>query len=399
MTKVAWQSVIVLCLAVGTAAAGPIDSDQTGPAFPSLPTSATASPKEHRGDAIPVESATAPGKLQLTSLTEVDTPDDEASVDDNPVIDGSLLACRECACVAGPRGHWSAGAGLYIIKPFFENNPAYSAFTQGAGPGVRRDIKQRTAAAPLFWLGYQTPSGLGARTRWWFFDQRTDETFAFTSAPGQTVTILAAAPLGATIIQNNAQAINVSSKLRLHVVDLEAYDELDLGRWNLLLAGGIGYANIAQGYGAQQTLASGQLSNPLSSDSYFTGLGPVLALEARRRLGCRGLKLYGSARGRFVYGSAGQTVTGGDELNGSQSLHRLTLVSIGELEIGVEYDRRIACRRWFGQVALVGQEWIGGGNASGSSRTNVPTTIPVFSTDSVGNFGFFGAVVRLGVEF
>jgi hypothetical protein len=297
-------------------------------------------------------------------------------------------------------GEVIGGAGLYVVQPFFSDNPAISFFIQGTGPGRREDISHSMEAAPLFWLGYRDDSGLGIRGRWWYFRQDTEQDFLFLpTQAGQTLTVLSAGPLGAAIIQNNPQAFAITSKLQLQVADLEAFQETTFCNWRLLFAGGVGYADITQNYDAFAIASSGSATRPLFSGSSFVGIGPVLALEARRPLCESPFSLYGSTRTRVLFGSAKQTVFGGDALQGSQEARQDGVVAIEELELGVEFARCIGRARLFSQVGMVGQEWFGAGNATRSSRSAPPATIPTFSTEDNSNFGLFGLAFRMGVEF
>ena len=319
-------------------------------------------------------------------------PPDMAGLEMHPdcVVDAGC-----CASGCGG-GKVIGGAGLYLMQPFFTSNPGISFFRQGTGPGQRDDISQHMGVAPLVWLGYMLDGGLGARARWWYFRQGTDQTYSFGPPNGGTLTVLSAAPLGSAIIQNNPVAFNITSKLQLQVADLEAVQEVAFHNWNFLFSGGLGYADITQSYNA---FAFNFERLPLLSGRSFVGVGPELALEARRQIMSSGLNLYGSARTRVLFGSAKQLVSGGDELHGSQQTHQDEVLAVEELEVGFEYGVTFGRSRWFGQLAMVGQEWLGAGNATGTARSGPPTTIPNFSTEDHSNLGFFGVSFRLGVNF
>lgn len=317
----------------------------------------------------------------------------------------STCPCRDACCFANgcccdPCGTPIGGVGLYLIQPFFTNNPAVTFFRQGTGPGFREDIRQHLGAAPLFWVGYMFDSGLGVRARWWFFRQGTEQSWTLNQPDIGTMTTVSAAPLGSVIIADNAQAFAVTSKLQLHVVDLEGFQDATFGNWNLLFAGGLGFTDIHQNYSAYVLGAPGAKNIPLLSSRHFSGLGPVMALEARRQLADSGFNLYSSARGRILFGSSEQLVTGGPELNGAQRSGQSAFLPIGELELGLEYARMFGQQsRLFGQVAMIGQEWLGAGNASGAVRGGPPTTIPIFGSEDHSNLGFFGVSFRLGVNY
>src|SRR5690242_12304759 len=74
---------------------------------------------------------------------------------------------------AARRGGLIAGAGVYLLQPYFNNNMAFglqgtenrSPGTPANPPGTRFDtrveISHHMEAAPLIWLGYLGEGGLG----------------------------------------------------------------------------------------------------------------------------------------------------------------------------------------------------------------------------------------------
>ena len=73
---------------------------------------------------------------------------------------------------------------------------------------------------------------------------------------------------------------------------------------------------------------------------------------------------------------------------------------VAEAEVGLEYARNVGGANFFGQIALVGQDWVGAGSASRSSTDVIPGG--QFSTSAyVGDsdIAFLGLVVRLGVNY
>lgn len=374
--------VLALVLWSPLASAAQPDLGGEGDGLPSIPLHATvtvhAEPADHQ----------ALARVLPTPVSNV------VAVGDQPeATSGFDGACCDSS------GEFIGGAGLYLLQPFFSNNPAISFFIQGTGPGRREDIRSNFSAVPLLWLGYLSESGLGVRGRWWYLRQGTDQSYTLTPPPTGTLTVLSAAPLAAFIIQDNPQVFAVTSKLQLQVADLEILQSADLGSWSLLFSGGLAYANITQNYNAYAVLAGGIPATPLVSGSSFAGLGPVVALEARHMLFDSWLNLYGSARSRLLFGNARQTAEGGDELKGTQESHQRGVVAIEEVELGIEVNRAISQRRLFGQIALVGQEWFGAGNATRSTRSGPPATLPNFSSEDNSNFGLLGVALRVGVDF
>src|SRR5712692_2819812 len=70
-------------------------------------------------------------------------------------------------------GHFVAGAGVYIMKPYFQNNPAFFTRTTTIAGGLgtfsfetsmtQHDFCWGLDAAPVVWLGYVSECGLGVR--------------------------------------------------------------------------------------------------------------------------------------------------------------------------------------------------------------------------------------------
>lgn len=300
------------------------------------------------------------------------------------------------------------GVGLYLIQPYFDNNMAFglqatTGRSSGAippgSPGVRTDIRvdisHHVEAAPQVWLGYLGESGLGGRARWWYFRQGSNQSVtAPTGAGANGILIFSAAPLGLSLL--NAQSMEVTSKLELQAADLEALYDIRAANWDLLVAGGVRLASIDQTYSAfvPQSFMSAVLSR-----NYFQGVGPTLALEARRALGSSALSLYASGRGSVVFGSAHQVATVPDQNERAQD-HRDLGMAIGEAELGLEYSRNLGRSQLFGQIAFVGQEWFGAGSASRSSVNVLPGggfIGAAYTGDS--DLAFLGLSIRLGVNY
>lgn len=357
-----------------------------------------------------------------------DTPPETKAITPLPQADPFMISQgQNCGvycqpdCSASCRNGLVGGVGIYCICPYFENNPAFTVSTTSpTGPGgtsrtvtERTDIRQHMEVAPQLWLGYVSDSGLGGRVRWWCFRQTTDQGITVAAAAPNTVTFLeSAAPLGFPAFVDNEDrpaSISVSSKLQLQVWDAEAMSSVRTGDWDLLIAGGLRFAHINQQYNSAVAGDSGGGTGPITanvpSSRTFNGIGPVIALEVRRYLGDSGLSLYGSARGAVLFGTAKQNATDNffssefGDFSDSSSYEHDSALPVAELELGMEFGRKIGSTFAFGQVALVGQEWWGAGNASRSVNTNtfgVPNTGGAI-VDS--NLSFLGVTLRLGVDY
>lgn len=347
----------------------------------------------------------APAPALIGSGTAI-TLRPESDAGGAPIALAEVYDCC-CDCCAEHCGRMIGGVGLYLIQPYFETNPAFSVFVQSTGPGERVDIKHHMDVAPLVWLGYIGANGVGVRGRWWYFREGTSQTISFPG--GGNFSVFGASVMGAQLIVDSPSAYNVTSKLQLQVADLETVKNASIGDWDFLLAGGVRYADVSQNYNAYANPAT---QGPVLSGNSFTGIGPVLALEARCPLWGCWLSFYGSARSSLLFGRLNQHAFGnktqfdanatppapgpGDVINAA---HHDQVVASEELEVGLEAHMRVKSLTVFGQVAMVGQEWYGAGNASRSAFSQPPTGAPVFGTDISSNLGFFGLAVRLGVNY
>lgn len=331
-----------------------------------------------------------------------------------PVMDGPVKRTTDCVFDIPPdtvsgTGHVVAGAGFLLVQPRFEGNGAFFVVrqpTQTGSTATNRvnifrteqvDFGPDVQFAPLVWLGYAGPGGLGARGRWWQFDQssRTGTDLPAQTSAGETI-FVGSIPttLGGTVSNaTGPQQIRASSALKLNVWDVEVTQDLPAGTWTLMVSGGVRYAHVAQRF--RSTLVETAAATTTSTDTFghsFNGAGPVLALEVHRPLGETGLSLFGNARGTVLFGggksfaatqevqrTATTSVTTFNDALGSQD----DILPVGELEVGLEYARAVGRLYLFSQTGLVGQLWQGAGNA----------------TSENGNLGFVGLSLRAGVGY
>jgi hypothetical protein len=385
---------------------------------------------------------------------------------------------------ASAHGHWVGGAGFYLLQPSFEHNVAFTARTSvspsgpipvafassgnlgisgaptgaiaAAVPPVQTvnlssltPFHTELGAAPQLWVGYVSDSGLGVRGRWWQFEQGYSQGVVNPVATDTTTstTISSATPLGLGVTSfsntNLADPIAITSRLTISVWDMEATEDVQLGGLNLTFAGGLRYVHLAERYNVYrnrtgtEVFAGGsttllQDSDTLESGHSFNGLGPTLAMDARRDIG-GGWSLFGTMRGSAVFGRSkarasqatvqvSQTqslvvpqpiafnlsmsgpipvptanVNQNGTLLGPSLVTNTTTVSnfneatsggddilpIGEMELGIEYTRNWGRMRFFGQAAFVGQAWFGAGGPA----------------EADGNLGLIGLSVRTGVTY
>jgi hypothetical protein len=344
-----------------------------------------------------------------------------------------------CQAAAAPeRGEVFTGAGFYLIQPFFENNPAYNLLQEGAKPEFRTvdrvSVSQHLGVAPLVWLGYLGEDGLGARARYWSFTQDTSQTvglapftgtytvkidhghrvIALTS--GVLATVTSAAPLGLQAfgdtlgLQHGREGtvFTVTTKLAPQILDLEAIQDFRVGSWDFLLSGGVRLGRLDQEYNASDFQSASLRELRILLSTYrFQGAGPVVAAEARLPISAESLFFYGSTRGSALFGSANQDASfGGQELRNEDpnpqvaSDHHARLLGIVELEFGLEYRQAVGPTHVIGQIGVVGQDWLGAGNASHSVNLTTVNSPPAQGgAVSESDMALFGLAFRLGVTY
>ncbi len=294
-----------------------------------------------------------------------------------------------------------AGVGFLLVQPHWDSNPAFitSFAPAGIGGGASRTVKEfdwDTEFAPLIWLGFQADDGLGVRAR--YMGMRASSAGAsitndlagtiINTPLGQTFEDFPfTAPAGGIGSATVGDALIAGNDLDLDVWDLELTQDLRAGRWSLLFAGGLRYAEVGQGY--QATLFNPNFvpgaTARLAADDYtnrFTGFGPTVAVEARRPLGY-GLHLYGSTRISVLFGTSRHRAINFDQLidlaNGAVTATLIDIAAsreeplpIVEVEVGAEWATYLdsGCRL-FMRTALVGQAWHGIGSASAAVSNDV----------------------------
>jgi hypothetical protein len=287
---------------------------------------------------------------------------------------------------------WSAGIGVYFMEPVFQSNPAFiSGHTNTAGTANvyrQTDFSQNVISSPQAWLGYTWANGWGIRGRWFEFS-------SIGNASGTVGDQGAFLPGGSQLSSaSTGDQINASSVLYGDVVDLEATYTMTAERWSLTASAGARYVHLNQSYSLSVFDPTNGTSTAYSTNN-FDGVGPTVSFEGRHQIGLSAFALYGSVRGSIVFGEAHQWGNFDDPKNGNLVLggHQTSVISIGELEMGVEWSRTFGHFRWFTQVGAMGQFWSGAGN---------PTQALSLSTANIApgsNLGFIGGVLRGGVSF
>jgi hypothetical protein len=317
------------------------------------------------------------------------------------------------------------GASFYLLKPYLQNNTSAVITASPGTPSslVTQDSFQwRYEPAAAFWLGWTTPSGLGFRARYFFFDSSsgtTDLGNSITPAPGTQTTITPPLnnflPLstGGTAFGSPGTVLNsgigvdhlaFNSDLHIHTVDIEATYAWHEAGWSLLASGGGRYLSLDQGYQALLVNNGGGLPvnevQSLESTRKFSGGGLVAGLQGNVDVCHSGFSLFSSAHGSFLFGTNTENVTFSQTVNdptgvippgipgtihiSPQSIRNTdhTLSTI-ELELGLQYSRSFSWGELFVRTAAVSQTYFDAGNAS----------------QATGNLSLFGVQWSAGIRY
>ena len=302
-----------------------------------------------------------------------------------------ILGTADPCC--GQQSYWSVSGGLYLMRPYFSTNQAFT-ITKNPSSGVfssrQVDFDQRVDAAPLASIGYTWASGFGIRGRWFQYEGNgkagsdfDSTSYTFGQGPGPGV---------------GPGTVNATSSLHLRVYDLEFTYTHGNERWSILYGAGVRYATMSQGYKADVVYTGLPETVSLLANRNFGGAGPTLSIEGRHQLWDSCFALYGSARGSILFGTASQNASYNDNsddgsYSSSATNSSTSVLGIGEIELGAEWARTCGRFRLFAQIGVVGQIWLGGGNASQSFL------LGDFGLGSTNNFGLLGGVFRAGVNF
>lgn len=304
-----------------------------------------------------------------------------------------------CECCPQDRGRCNpcspcfvAGFACTFLQPHFGDNVA---FTKTASDDATfsnispTQFQYGLVAGPRVWLEYVQPDALGARVRYWQFNQAAASVAG--TPPANGFGTLQAPTFGNVSISTTVpgEVMSAASGLELNALDLEGTKRVSFGRWSLAASAGVRYGSIKQNYQNQLRNVNGALQDAINFIHNFDGVGPTFAFEARRWLG-QELSVFSTMRGSLLFGNRRTTLDAGEDLDLStpfltheRNVRGATL-PIAELQLGLDWKHRISpsCT-FFGQIAMEAQWWQGVGSAA----------------TEMGDLGLFGFNTALGLAF
>lgn len=336
---------------------------------------------------------------------------DSGSCTSGPTTGSFNTACDE-SCEKG--SGIIASFGFWILTPRWSNNPAgYVDVSDFDSPSREVDFGYNAHFVPRIDLGYNFSGGLGARVGWWGFADSNTKTI---SPNANQIYVTPADPMGiipamyAGGFENpvyfNTGTLIAQSELEMDVWDFEVTDQIRAGKWDILLSGGLRYAHVAQHYDALVGEPDGEPGfGAIISSHNFNGAGPTFGIEGRRSIANTGLYFYGTGRLSVLFGETQDQAFGGIgatpgtiALTGdSATTQERTILPVGELELGIGYQRAMSRATLFAELGFVGQVWWGAGNSSNSSY-DATLTAGGYGSSSIknDNLGLIGFSCKAG---
>ncbi|UUO06297.1 Lpg1974 family pore-forming outer membrane protein [Blastopirellula sp. J2-11] len=312
--------------------------------------------------------------------------------DSRMMVGEAMSGCCAAECV--PCGaNWYAGFEATFLAPRFSQNPAYTLM-QSDGASFESyqqvEFESKMAFAPRVFTGVQLNPNIGFQATWWQFSH--DPASITAQPPANGFGQILPPPFGDVDVSTTipGETFTASSGLTAYAIDLELTKKGCFSCWNFGVAGGVRYAEINQSYLSQTTDAAGTLSGQIDYQHGISGFGPTLSMFASVPVApC--WSLFTRGRGSLLFGDAHSNLNAGEDLDlttpftTTSTSNRDDLLSIGELQLGLQWRGGQSCRIWkpFATVAMEGQFWNGVGNA----------------VSEEGNVGFFGVVTSIGVNW
>jgi hypothetical protein len=214
--------------------------------------------------------------------------------------------------------------------------------------------------APRVFGGYKGPGGLGIRGRWWYYDHASSGNFTIVGLQD------GAAAEGFDIDLSTS----LSTNLYVNSIDLEATQDGKFHNWDIQLAGGVRYAEVEYGlngraFGTIQDIDPPPPPPPvdfdvgISTNTQFEGVGPTIALAARRPLRyVDGLAFLMNFRTAFLFGDTDSTFSTTLFPNPVSINAQENVMQVWEVQIGFDYGRSMQNgARLFGGAYLEAQVW------------------------------------------
>jgi len=287
-----------------------------------------------------------------------------------------------------------ASGGFYalyenvFVQPYFTRDAA--VYVEDRIPNTSDSFEEipfdwDLSYSPRFELGYLNPCGLGARARYWYFD---DHAVFATDFQGESIVVGYGDDAFVAIDNGGADIFVAQHALKLDVLDFEALVQ----RGAFTFAAGLRYVQMEQLYEAVDV----DNDDRITFGHDFEGVGLTMAAEGMTPSRWCGISFFAKARASFVYGESTSFATDNDppidlivrENNGD-------LIAIGEMQIGLDWRRCVGNGILFVTAAVETQYWVNAGTAAPGL---VDDDDPSYHDESAqaADMGFLGGVIGIG---
>lgn len=405
-----WETTLAVAMVLGLAAGTALAQKLTmgGPVSKPFAESLTLNPKPVPDFAAGDSPLLPAGSTEQLPMPEVmpGTP-----VEEGPVVsdaeEGPVVFDGEEVVGNGNQQGFFAGAGLHILRPVIGNNVALRTTVIDATGATKADtttsLSWDFSASPSLWLGYSTPSGLGAALTWFRFDQfsRPRNAVAQPVDPITGAGTMVTSHLGGIIpdpVGDQTNVFNLNTYLILDIWDLDVIQKFSLGQWGGTVGGGVRYLHLNQrffGSVNQTGLAPGAITAGFdSTGNSFSGLGPAILVNLQRPIGVYNLSFYGHTRAGLLFGSQHLGDFSAEATNpGGGATTTVTItptifrgdqtVLFGEIELGIQWAGAFGRFYPLARFGFEGREYLNTGTYQSVN----------------GNVGLFGLVFSAGVNY
>ena len=257
------------------------------------------------------------------------------------------------------------GAGVVFAKPHLKEAFQYSIIDLANNSQSLIPFDYDYQASIRAWGGFRLASGFGFRTNFWGFD--ADGQTSSNVADGNFIygahAISVIFPANIFAIAPGQRLVNTDS-LRTQVYNFLGTYDTTAGGFEMSAGMGLRYAKLDQSLASTVFAASGGVVRELNWQREYSGLGPSVAVDAKRRIGCSPFSIFGQGGGALLYGTkAIRRRVVGDQ-SPQPALETLILedadevVGIGEVGFGLEWSRPLRGGRHISVRGLYeGQLW------------------------------------------
>ncbi|MCA9155041.1 MAG: hypothetical protein KDA55_17480 [Planctomycetales bacterium] len=233
------------------------------------------------------------------------------------------LGCCDSGCLDKCCNDITCGSNGFYAAVEIAVLEAHIGTVRVAGANLTPDFDYE--ATPRVIIGYENVYGFGVRARYFDYDH---------------------AASGVSIIGGLVGGLTLG--LEVEAIDLEATQRTEFCSWDMTVAGGLRYGKL----GAAIDVPG------LGVAATFEGVGPTVALEARRFAGNSGIALFGKTRASLLYGDNNITGTGAAAIiNAVNPSVEEQLLQVWEISLGAEYAWQAGNAEAFLAVALEAQAW------------------------------------------